>query len=224
MEKFKFHYVYRVTSLIENKHYYGSRSSILHPKEDLGIKYFTSSTDKDFVNNFKQNPKQFKLKIVSIFNNREDALLFEIKLHNKFEVAKNSKFYNRCKQTVSGWTTIGLKLKPMSDEIKAKLRNKQTGKKHTPESKLKMSNSAKNRLVHPSFGKKHTKETKLKIKESLNGKNLTEERKLNISNGLKGVLKGIPQKKVECPYCNKIGGASNMKRWHLERCKFKLNC
>ena len=93
----KFHYVYRVTSLIENKHYYGSRSSVLHPNEDLGIKYFTSSTDKVFKNKFKQNPEEFKLKIVSIFNNRQDALLFEIKLHNKFEVGKNLSFYNRYK-------------------------------------------------------------------------------------------------------------------------------
>lgn len=43
----RFHYVYRITNLLENKHYYGSRSS----KElDIGIKYFTSSKDISFKN------------------------------------------------------------------------------------------------------------------------------------------------------------------------------
>jgi hypothetical protein len=34
---------------------------------------------------------------------------------------------------------------------------------------------------------------------------------------LKGKAK--PQKVVQCPYCNKSGGESNMKRWHFNSCK-----
>jgi len=44
-----------------------------------------------------------------------------------------------------------------------------------------------------------------KISETLNGK-------------YKGVKKG-PQKNIECPHCNKIGGESNMKRYHFDNCK-----
>lgn len=29
------------------------------------------------------------------------------------------------------------------------------------------------------------------------------------------------QNKVECPYCQKVGGESIMKRWHFENCKYK---
>ena len=29
------------------------------------------------------------------------------------------------------------------------------------------------------------------------------------------------QESVICPYCNKEGGVNVMKRWHLDRCKFK---
>jgi hypothetical protein len=33
--------------------------------------------------------------------------------------------------------------------------------------------------------------------------------------------KGDKQKIVTCPYCEKGGGVSNMKRWHFENCKYK---
>lgn len=41
----KYHYVYRITNKVENKHYYGSRSSNVPPIEDIGKKYFSSSSD-----------------------------------------------------------------------------------------------------------------------------------------------------------------------------------
>jgi hypothetical protein len=42
------------------------------------------------------------------------------------------------------------------------------------------------------------------------GKNHTEESKL---------LMRKPKEKTECPYCSKIGGISQMKRWHFNNCK-----
>jgi hypothetical protein len=187
----KFHYVYRVTSLIENKHYYGSRSSILHPKEDLGIKYFTSSTDKVFKNKFKQNPKEFKLKIVSIFNSRQDALLFEIKLHNKFEVGKNPSFYNRAKATSTGWSNEGV---PNSKEHCLKIGNSQLGFVKSDETKQKISKS----------------------KKGVSQGCRTEEHSKNwlLAN------KGIPKKKVKCPHCDKVGGGGAMSQWHFANCRF----
>lgn len=41
-ENNKFHYVYRITNLVEGKHYYGVRSSKVSPFNDLGTKYFSS--------------------------------------------------------------------------------------------------------------------------------------------------------------------------------------
>jgi hypothetical protein len=32
--------------------------------------------------------------------------------------------------------------------------------------------------------------------------------------------KGDKQKVIICPYCEKSGGISNMKRWHFENCKY----
>ena len=36
----KKHYVYRITNKVENKHYYGCRTTKLDLKDDLGSKYF----------------------------------------------------------------------------------------------------------------------------------------------------------------------------------------
>ena len=99
----KYHYVYRIKNIKENKHYYGSRTSINVPKEDLGVIYYSSSSDKDFINDQKINKENYKYIIVRCFNNRKDSILFEMYLHNKFDVAKNEKFYNKSHQTSTGF-------------------------------------------------------------------------------------------------------------------------
>ena len=38
----------------------------------------------------------------------------------------------------------------------------------------------------------------------------------------KGQPKG-KQKELTCPYCGKVGGASNMKRYHMDKCKLKAS-
>lgn len=49
-----------------------------------------------------------------------------------------------------------------------------------------------------------------------------------LSGELVGVMKGVkfkqkhPQKRIKCSYCEKTGIASNMFRWHYEKCKFKI--
>lgn len=101
----KFHYVYRITNTIENKHYYGVRTSKVEPKLDLGFKYFSSSTDKEFIQEQKSHPEKFKYKIVQRVSTRVEALNLEIKLHHKFNVDINLKFYNKARQTSTGFST-----------------------------------------------------------------------------------------------------------------------
>ena len=48
----------------------------------------------------------------------------------------------------------------------------------------------------------------------------TTKHKQNISKAQSG-RKMKPHKKVKCPYCGKIGGASGMKHWHFENCNIK---
>ena len=103
-----YHYLYRITNLVEQKHYYGIRSSKnLLPQQDLGIKYFSSSTDKSFIKDQKEHPENYRYKIVIISNSRKIIANLEIKLHRKFNVDTNLKFYNKACHTSSSFSTHG---------------------------------------------------------------------------------------------------------------------
>lgn len=93
MTKTKISYVYRITNTKENIHYYGRRTSFKHPSQDIGVSYFSSS--KILKARIKENPNDFKYKIIKICVDRIEASNLEIKLHQKFNVGKHPKFYNR---------------------------------------------------------------------------------------------------------------------------------
>ena len=102
-----FHYTYRITNTKEKKYYYGVHSCKCLPTEDIGVKYFSSSKTKEFINDQKQNPQDYKYKILKLFPTRKEALEHEIFLHKKFNVGVNEKFYNESKQTSTGFDTTG---------------------------------------------------------------------------------------------------------------------
>lgn len=95
----KYHYVYRITNLIENKHYYGSRTSKINPFDDLGIKYFSSAYTHFWMRkDQRNNPQNYKYKILKTFTNRHDAIIFECIIHKKVDAANSEKFYNAINQ------------------------------------------------------------------------------------------------------------------------------
>jgi len=102
-----YHYVYRITNIVLNKHYYGKRSSKKQPILDLGIKYFSSSTDSNFIKDQKKNSQNYKYKIIRIFTDSHSACVFESKLHYKFAVGVNPNFYNKTNQTANRFDSTG---------------------------------------------------------------------------------------------------------------------
>lgn len=100
-------YLYRITNLVENKHYYGSRTCNDNPKNDLGKKYFSSSTDKDFIKDQKVNPGNYRYKIIWVSDDRKKVNDFEERIHRKFNVGRNLSFYNRIINTDSGFNSTG---------------------------------------------------------------------------------------------------------------------
>ncbi len=105
------HYIYRITNIIKNKYYYGSRTTSkikeVKPKDDIGIKYFSSSKDKDFLLDQKLNPKNYKYKVIKTFSTRKEALESEVYLHKRFNVKSHEQFYNKSNQTSSKFDTTG---------------------------------------------------------------------------------------------------------------------
>lgn len=102
--------VYRITNTVEKKHYYGFKSSDIHPSKIIGVTYFSSLTSaegKAFRKDQKDNPQNYKYKIVQLFETAELAYTREIKLHAKFDVKNHLNFYNKSNQTSTGFSTAG---------------------------------------------------------------------------------------------------------------------
>lgn len=103
----KYHYTYRITNIKERMYYYGVRSCDCLPKEDIGIEYFSSFKKKEFIKDQKENPQDYKYKVIKIFSTRVEAVEHEIFLHKKFDVKLHQKFYNGANQTSTNFDTTG---------------------------------------------------------------------------------------------------------------------
>lgn len=102
------------------------------------------------------------------------------------------------------------------------------GLKHTEETKRRI--SEKNKIPKPQT-KEHIEKRAAKCRGKRLGP-LSVETKLKISKKTKGISKPMSEEhknnlvchknniaKVSCPYCNKMGQLTNMKRWHFANCK-----
>ena len=214
----KYHYVYRISNIKINKHYYGVRTSKIHPDNDLGIVYFSSSRDDNFILDQKENRKDYKYKIIRIFPTRQQSILLEIKLHNKFDVGVNESFYNKAKQTSTGFDTHGLKY-VMTDETKRKIGNANKGRIISNNGRLNMSKS--------KLGSQFSEETKQKMSLSHKGNQYclgvkaSDETKLKMSNTQKNRWINRPMPMITCPHCLKEGRGGAMNQWHFDNCKKK---
>jgi len=242
-------FIYEISLCVSNNQYYIAHSLLwcsnfeIEPKYDIGIKYFSSSCDKDFRKDQKENSQNYKYKVIKIFETRKEALRMEIKLHDRFNVGVNESFYNKSKQTINGYDTTGTK---RSQETCRKISESKIGKKHSDQrrkinsechkgykhkdsTKKKISQLWKDGILR---GHKHTDETKRKISENpvyktekfrkdcserMKSNVLSEETKKKMSEALKGKTKP----KIECPHCSKVGGKPAMMRHHFENCKYK---
>jgi hypothetical protein len=172
-----YHYVYRITNLVEKKHYYGKRSSKCDPREDLGKKYFSSSKDRTFIKDQKLNPQNYKYKIVSKFLTDELACLREIKLHSKFNVALSPNFYNKSRQTSTKfcYSNLGLiRTKEFCEKISKANKGRKHSKEHIEKWKISM-------VGKTNKGKPMSSEQKIKISEAHKGKPKAPEHIENMS-------------------------------------------
>lgn len=114
----KNHYVYKVTNtkpLDKRKYYIGVRTAKnCSPEEDT--KYLGSS--KTLLKHIKEIGKEhFTKEVLSKFETREEAIEEEIRIHEELNIAVNSQYYNRCKQTPTGFDRTGAKDTPQEREV-----------------------------------------------------------------------------------------------------------
>jgi hypothetical protein len=137
----KQHYVYLLQNKVNGMCYIGVRSCKGTIWDDgyMGSSRHMTQEDKDNCNKI----------VLARFGSREEAVAYEIEMHNKFDVVKNPLFYNKAKQTSTGFDTTG---RVMSEEEKEK-RSKAlmghkgaktwSGKKLPEATRVKMSQATK---------------------------------------------------------------------------------
>ena len=184
-----YHYTYIITNVVENKYYIGCRSCAVRPENDLGVRYFSSSKDTNFIQDQKTNPQNYKYKILARFESRELAIRLEIKLHNIHDVAVNPRFYNKAKQTSIGWDTTGTSLSAShKNTIVTKLKDWML----VPENKDKFISCLKGRIVSEETRKKISIANKGNTPHNkggtshMKGKTHTEDTKAKMSAARKG--------------------------------------
>ncbi len=118
-----YHCVYRITHLLDWKSYIGKHSGAILSVDDIGKPggYFSSSHDNNFMVDQKENPQNYKYKILMTFETSTAATDYEIYLHAKYDVKLNPWFYNLANQTSSGFDTTGRRGNEREKERKRKI-------------------------------------------------------------------------------------------------------
>ena len=200
----KYHYTYEIV-YTSGLRYIGSRTSKKPPEDDT-----------NYCGSGKYCPNKSKIVskiILGIFNTRKEALAHEIYLHKINDIARNPRYYNRARQTSTGFTTEGqqnieiIKMlaeinrgRKMSDEMKERLRQSKLG--------IPRPEYVKEKLRKANLGKKHSEDSKRKQRQTFiengllilgdDGKyHLSDTQKKKLSESLKGrVLAEEHKKKI----------------------------
>lgn len=179
-----------------------------------------TGSGKYWLKHLKKHGKDISTIFFEKFDNKEDLIEFAEFFSEEFDIINSDKWANLVAESgLDGWTkTIGM-----------------TGKRHSVETRLKMSAAqsgennpsfGKKGINSPSFGRIHTPEERLKMCRPVSennpnyGSKRSDEVKLKMSIAMKGKKK-INFKQIECPHCGKIGKMAIIKRWHFNRCKSK---
>lgn len=246
---YKNNFVYLIWNKITHKKYIGVKSSDLEPYDVIGKKYFSSSRDKDFINEQKEHPERFKYRVLKNFKSRKEAIELECFLHKKYDVAKSTDFYNLSLQVSEGFDVTGTKLKHQ---------NPTKGRKRTDEEKKHISEGTKKAMKFQKSGEKISKKAKQKWKEHPELRKFYSELLTNTlrkmwanedyrekmgkltseRNKTREITEHMRQRssesrkqeakegkgayrKVKCPYCGKCTTLGNFSQHHGKNCKMK---
>ena len=118
----------------------------------------------------------------------------------------SSTLYEEIKQKHSKLKSELYKGRKQPKEVIEKRMLKQYGRVCKPETRAKIAAAATGHSRNT--GRIASASTREKIGASKRGRTIA--------------TRGVPRQKIECPHCEKIGGISQMKRWHFENCKKRV--
>ena len=148
-------YIYIVKNKQNGKFYIGSQCS----GKIIGINYFTSSTDKEFKEDFKNNPQNYIVEIIKEFDDSKECILEENKLiKENFEnpLILNKKYYLK---------GIHSRLKYVTETEKKIYKEKRKKEYMEYRERNKEEINKKNSIYMKKYNKEHKDEISKKKKE-----------------------------------------------------------
>ena len=199
-------YVYQVKHKQTGEFYIGSKYSIGATPENTKEYLGTSKGKSAKCSRYRYlvlNEKHLLDKIIlGVFDNKQDALAYEIEMHNK--LFNDPLCLNGAKQT--------------SNKFSASLAGKEHpmfGKVHKEEARQKM-RLAKLGKKRGNYSLEHIE----KIRLSQVGRKFTEEHKAKLSLAKLGKPRG-KDPRVNCPHCFKEISARTKSVYHFDNCKIR---
>ena len=204
-------YVYKVTNKKTGKYYIGSKTTLNADNYYIGYNYFTSSTDTEFVEDFKNNTKAWKHEVLKYFDDKQECLDYEATLIeeawendradliNKGFVRKNKKTNHIVSSNCNSPESVRKRSETYSkrwsektdEERKIIVLKRCANRKYSPrndEYRKKISVSLKEYYEEygsPRKGASIPVEVKRKISETLKGRKHSEEEKKKCSDSVK---------------------------------------
>ena len=165
------HYVYIITNLINRKKYIGKRSCSCPIDQDtyMGSGVALKNAQKKYgIENFTKH-------ILMVCETEEQAFQEEQKAIELVQADTNPQYYNIARGGFGGTNVINIskETRRKLSELRKGKNHPLYGKKHSEESKLKMSITKKQIFIgenNPFYGKKHKLDTIYKISNSRKGK------------------------------------------------------
>ncbi len=218
----KYHYVYGITHKLLAIKYIGVRSSNISPNKDLGHGgYISCSCNKKFIEEQLLYPDRFLYEVLKEFDERGEAVNYEIELHARYNVKTNPDFYNLSNQTtirfdVSGCTyvkgTHNMGKYVRTNEHKKKMSIATKGHVKTEEHKKNISanHADMSGENNPMYGR-------VGMLSGFYGKCHSDAHKNKMS-----LLMSKPKEITNCPFCNRIISVNGLPR-HTPHCNFNYD-
>lgn len=194
--------LYRVTNKLNGRYYIG-----VHKTDNPNDRYLGSGRlIRKAVKRYGRD--SFTKEILFTFNTAEDAYAKEAEIVNK-QIIEDSNCYNLINGGSPSIEWMEERKAYYSRTFKTFL-----GKKHTGETKRKISEAGRGRIQSLETRQKRSNTLKALNKTSYwKGKSQPQEANAKRS------LAHLNLSKVICPHCTKSISPQNAKRWHFENCK-----